>query len=202
MTSPSILVWDLPTRAFHWLLALAFVGAFATSDSERLRDWHVLFGYTMAGLVAFRIVWGVIGTRYARFSSFAFGPKRVLEYLKSVATPEPQHHVGHNPAGSWAIYALLVLVLFAAATGYAAFNDVGGRWMEELHEGMANTLTAMVGVHLAGVVLSSLLHRENFVRAMVTGYKVGERSHGIRRKHVVVASMILLTVLGFWIRYI
>lgn len=202
MTSFRILVWDLPTRAFHWLLALAFVGAFATSDSERLRDWHVLFGYTMAALVAFRVVWGVIGTRYARFSSFAFGPKSVLAYLKSLLTTEPQHHLGHNPAGSWAIYALLALVLFAAGTGYAAYSDVGGHWMEELHEGMANALMAMVGVHLAGVLVSSLLHRENLARAMVTGYKVGERSHGIRRKHVIVATMILLTVSGLWIRYI
>jgi cytochrome b len=202
MTSSKILVWDLPTRAFHWLLALAFVGAFATSDSERLRDWHVLFGYTMAALVAFRVVWGVIGTRYARFSSFAFGPKSVLAYLKSLLTTEPQHHLGHNPAGSWAIYALLALVLFAAGTGYAAYSDVGGHGMEELHEGMANALMAMVGVHLAGVLVSSLLHRENLARAMVTGYRVGERSYGIRRKHVIVATMILLTVSGLWIRYI
>ncbi|HMA88464.1 MAG TPA: cytochrome b/b6 domain-containing protein [Burkholderiales bacterium] len=202
MTSSKILVWDLPTRAFHWLLALAFVGAFATSDSERLRDWHVLFGYTMAGLVAFRVVWGAIGTRYARFSSFAFGPKTVLAYLKSLLSVEPQHHLGHNPAGSWAIYALLALVLFAAGTGYAAYSNVGGHWMEELHEGIANALMAMVAVHLAGVLVSSLLHRENLARAMVTGYKVGERSRGIRRKHVIVATMILLTVSGLWIRYI
>ena len=202
MTSSKILVWDLPTRAFHWLLALAFVGAFATSDSERLRDWHVLFGYTMAGLVAFRVVWGAIGTRYARFSSFAFGPKTVLAYLKSLLSVEPQHHLGHNPAGSWAIYALLALVLFAAGTGYTAYSNVGGHWMEELHEGIANALMAMVAVHLAGVLVSSLLHRENLARAMVTGYKVGERSRGIRRKHVIVATMILLTVSGLWIRYI
>ncbi len=174
MSKSRILVWDLATRAFHWLLALSFVGAFVTSDSERLRDLHVLLGYTMLGLVAFRLLWGVVGPRYARFSSFAFGPKSVVAYLKSLFTRAPQRHVGHNPAGSWAIYALLALTLLAAATGYATYNELGGHWTEELHEAAANALLAVVLVHVAGVLVSSVVHRENLVRAMLTGYKSGD----------------------------
>jgi len=168
---PKILVWDLAVRAFHWLLALSFLGAFLTAESERYRDVHVALGYAMLGLVAFRLVWGLVGTRYARFWSFAFGPRSVLTYVKSLFTRSPQHYLGHNPAGSWAIYALLASSLLAGASGYAVYEDIGGHWMEEMHETFANLLLAVVAVHLAGVVASSLLHRENLVRSMLTGYK-------------------------------
>ena len=166
-----IRVWDLPTRLFHWLLALSFAGAWLTAESERLRNVHVALGYAMLGLVAFRLLWGLVGTRYARFASFAYGPRQVLSYVKSLFTRSPQHYLGHNPAGSWAIYALLGLTLLAGATGYATYNDVGGHAMEDLHEAMANGLLALAGVHVAGVLASSLLHGENLVRSMINGYK-------------------------------
>lgn len=171
-----ILVWDLATRAFHWLLALSFAGAWLTAESERLRNVHVMLGYTMLGLVAFRLVWGLVGTRYARFRSFAYGPRAVLAYVKSLFTRSPQHYLGHNPAGSWAIYALLGLTVLAGATGYATYNDVGGHAMEEVHEAMANGLLGLVMVHIAGVAASSLLHGENLVRSMITGYKSDARA--------------------------
>ena len=173
MKHTKIRVWDLPTRLFHWLLAASFAGAFLTAESERLRDAHVILGYTMLGLVAFRLVWGILGPRYARFSSFAFGPRAVLGYLKSLLTRSPQHYLGHNPAGSWAIYALLALAALAGATGYATYNDIGGHAMEEVHEAIANGLLGAVIVHIAGVLASSLLHGENLVRSMITGYKAG-----------------------------
>lgn len=199
MEKPRVLVWDLPTRVFHWLLAASFIGAFATAESERLRDVHVILGYTMLGLVAFRLLWGVIGTRYARFGSFAFGPRSVLAYVKSLFTRSPQHHLGHNPAGSWAIYALLALTMLAGATGYATYNDVGGGWMEEAHEAAANALLAVVMAHIAGVFVSSLLHRENLARAMVTGTKPGNPGDGIGFRHRIVAAALLLAVAGFWV---
>ena len=169
-----IKVWDLPTRLFHWLLVVSFFGAYLTSESERLADVHVFLGYAVIGLIGFRLVWGLVGTRYARFSSFAYGPSRVVQYLKSLLTRKPEHYVGHNPAGSWVIYALLLLGLAAGASGYAVYNDIGGDWLEELHEGMAGTMLTVVIVHVLGVVVSSMLHRENLVRSMITGYKTGE----------------------------
>lgn len=193
-----ILVWDLPTRAFHWLLALSFAGAFLTAESERLRDLHVTLGYTMLGLVAFRLVWGVMGTRYARFTSFAYGPSQVLTYLKSLFTRSPQHYLGHNPAGSWAVYALLALSALAAATGYATYNDIGGHAMEEVHEALANGLLALVMVHIAGVLASSLLHGENLVRSMITGYKAGAAGAAIRYRHRIVGAMLVGSVAAFW----
>jgi cytochrome b len=199
MNNAKVLVWDLPTRVFHWLLALSFAGAFLTAESERLRDVHVMLGYTMLGLVAFRLVWGVIGTRYARFPSFAFGPRAVLAYLGSLFTRSPRHYLGHNPAGSWAIYALLGLSALAGASGYATYNDIGGHAMEEVHEALANGLLGMVMMHLAGVVASSLLHGENLVRSMITGYKSGAPGAGIRYRHRLVGAALVGTVAAFWI---
>ena len=109
MEKTRILVWDLPLRMFHWLLVVSFAGAFLTAESERVRDMHVALGYTFVGLLAFRLVWGVVGSRYARFASFAFGPEAVLAYLGSLLTRRPDHYVGHNPAGSWVIFAIVVL---------------------------------------------------------------------------------------------
>lgn len=198
MERTKVLIWDLPTRVFHWLLAASFVGAFLTAESERLRDVHVTLGYTMLGLVAFRLLWGVIGTRYARFSSFAFGAGSVLGYLKSFFARSPRHYLGHNPAGSWAIYTLLVLAVAAGLTGYATYNGIGGDWLEELHEGVANTLLAVVFVHVAGVLLSSLVHRENLVRSMINGLKTGGPGDGIRYRHRIVAAALVLAVVAFW----
>jgi cytochrome b len=199
MQKSKVLVWDVPTRVFHWLLALSFAGAFLTADSERYRDVHVMLGYTVLGLVAFRLVWGLIGTRYARFWSFAYGPRSVLTYVKSLFTHSPQHHPGHNPAGSWAIYALLALSLLAGASGYAAYNEIGGHWMEELHEALANTLLVVVFVHIGGVVVSSLLHRENLVRSMLTGYKSAKPGSGIRSRHRLIGAALIAAVAAFWL---
>lgn len=197
-----ILVWDLPTRLFHWLLAASFLGAFLTAESEYWRDIHVGLGYTVVGLIGFRLLWGVVGSRYARFSSFAFGPSKVLAYLKSLLSGSPRHYVGHNPAGSWAIYGLLALGLLTGASGYATYNELGGDWLEELHEGAANTMLALVGVHVAGVLVSSLLHRENLVRAMIDGYKWGEPGQGIRRYGWLVGLGLILGVGVLWTKLI
>ena len=198
MEKTKVLIWDLPTRVFHWLLAASFLGAFVTAESERFRDVHVALGYTMLGLIGFRLLWGVIGTRYARFGSFAFGPRSVVRYVKSLFTRSPQHHPGHNPAGSWAIYALLALAVVTGLTGYAAYNDLGGDWGEELHEAIANAMLAVVFVHIAGVVVSSLIHRENLARAMISGYKAGNPGDGIRYRHRLIAVLLVIATIGFW----
>ena len=191
-----VLVWDLPTRVFHWLLAFAFFGAYLSSDDDWL-VFHVVLGYTVLGLIAFRLVWGLVGTRYARFSSFTYGTQRVLAYLRSLATLRPEHHVGHNPAGSWAIWALLALGLASAASGWIALQT-RWHWLKDLHEVLSNAMLAVVGLHIAGVVVSSLLHRENLARAMVDGYKDGHPEDGIRGSVWVVGVLLAALVAGFW----
>lgn len=193
-----ILVWDAPVRVFHWLLVLSFAGAYLTAESERWRLVHVSLGYTLGGLVAFRILWGLMGTRHARFASFVRGPAAILRYLRAMLAGEPEHHVGHNPAGALAIVLLLLSSLAIVATGWAVYNDVGSNWAEELHEGAANFMLIVVAVHVAGVAVASWLHRENLVRAMVTGKKEGTPDVGIRRAWRPLALVMLVAVLGFW----
>jgi cytochrome b len=197
-TTERILVWDLPTRLFHWLLAGSFAGAWLTADSERWMDLHVTLGYTFAGLIVFRLVWGVIGTRHARFASFVRGPGAVLRYLGSLASARPEHHVGHNPAGGWAVLALLGLGALTALTGYASYNDYGGEWLEELHEGAASAMLTLVFIHIGAVLVSSLIHRENLVRAMLSGFKHGAPAEGIRRPRWLAAGALASLVVAFW----
>jgi len=197
-----IRVWDAPTRVFHWLLALCFVGAFLTGDSERYRDIHILFGYTLLGLIGFRLLWGVLGTRYARFSAFTFSLPALWAYFRSLLTAAPVHYIGHNPAGSWMIVILLVLGALTGITGYALNQELGGEWLEELHEGAANTMLAAVLVHIAGVIVSSILHRENLIQGMVTGYKTGTPAEGIRDTHGLIALGLLAGVIAFWLGWL
>ncbi|MCM2307318.1 MAG: cytochrome b/b6 domain-containing protein [Sulfuritalea sp.] len=178
----SVRVWDLPTRIFHWSLVASFATAFLTSESEKLRDIHVIAGYTLAGLIVFRLLWGFIGGGYSRFAEFLPTPRKLIDYLKSLLDGKPQHYVGHNPAGAVAIFLLLGFGLAAAASGWAVYEDVGGHFMEELHEGAANGMMAVVGIHIAGVIVSSWLHRENLVLAMITGWKTRHGRDSVQAK--------------------
>jgi cytochrome b len=197
MGNERILVWDLPTRLFHWLLAATFAGAWLTAESERWINVHVTLGYSFAGLIAFRLLWGFVGSRYARFSSFVTGTGPVARYLGSILTFRPEHHVGHNPAGGWAVLALLALGFATAFSGYAAYNG-GAHWLEELHEGAASAMLALVFVHIGAVLVSSLIHRENLVRAMWNGYKRGSPAEAIRRKRWIAAGALVALVAGIW----
>jgi cytochrome b len=193
-----ILVWDAPVRVFHWLMVVSFVGAYLTAESERWRLMHVTLGYTMAGLVVFRLLWGLVGTRHARFSAFVRGPGAVVGYLRSVLRGAPEHHAGHNPAGALAIVTLLLLAVGVSASGWAVYADAGSKWMEEAHEVLANLMLALVIVHVAAVALSSWLHRENLVAAMFGGRKAGAPDDGIRTARRGVAALVAAVVLVFW----
>ena len=149
----------------------SFVIAFLTADSEKLRDIHVFAGYALAALIAFRVAWGFVGGGYSRFAEFLPTPRKLIDYLKSLMAGKPQHYVGHNPAGAVAIFLLIGFGILAAASGWATYEDMGGHFMEELHEGASHGMMALVAIHIAGVMVSSWLHRENLVLAMITGRK-------------------------------
>lgn len=194
---PAARIWDLPTRVFHGLLIASFAGAWITAESERWRLVHVTLGLTMAGLVLWRLLWGFVGTRHARFADFVRGPAAVGRYLKSLRAGRPEHHVGHNPAGGWAILGLLGLTAVTTALGWATYSDWGGEWLGEGHEVAANLLIALVGVHVAGVLVGSWLHRENLIRAMITGRKAAEEAD-VRPRRAMGAAL-AAAVLGFWV---
>jgi cytochrome b len=194
---PRTLVWDAPVRIGHWLMVLCFAGAWLTAESERWQLAHLTLGYTMGGLVAFRIAWGLIGTRHARFASFIRGPQAVVAYLRSLLAGTPQHHTGHNPAGALSVVALLLLAIAVTFSGWAA--DGGpDHWLKEVHEAAASVMLAMVMLHVAAVAVSSWLHRENLVRGMVNGRKHARPGDGIKRAWRSVGALMLVAVLGFW----
>jgi cytochrome b len=192
------LVWDAPVRVFHWLMVASFAGAWLTAESERWRLIHVTLGYTMAGLVAFRILWGLVGTRHARFSSFVRGPAAAARYLGAMLRGRAERHTGHNPAGALAIIALLGLAVAVTLSGWATFNGVGGGGTGEAHEIAASLMLGMAVLHVAGVVAGSWMHRENLVAAMLDGRKAARPEDGVRSAWRSVAALMVVAVLGFW----
>lgn len=202
-----VLVWDLPTRVFHWTLVVCFFSAMATGDPDRFRDLHVYFGYVVLGLICFRIFWGFVGSRYARFKAFLYGPRAAFAYLGEVMAARADRHVGHNPAGSAGIYLLLALGLVICVSGIVTlgaeeaqgiFKTLADRPLGEftrgLHELLAWLMLALVLVHIAGVVIESRVHRENLAKAMFTGEKSARADEGIRYNHPWVALVILACV--------
>ena len=211
-----IRVWDPLVRVFHWSLVLSFTIAYLTGEEES--GLHIDAGYVVLGLILFRLVWGFIGTRYARFSDFVYSPKAVLGYLKSLTTNTPRHYTGHNPAGGWMVIAMLLCLAIVSVSGlkvYAIEEGLGPlagsthessiiftpayadddeheshedredesrvsgheneseEFWEEIHEASSNFMLLLIFLHVAGVMLSGRRHKENLVKAMITGNKPG-----------------------------
>lgn len=193
-----VLVWDPRIRLFHWILVAAFGAAYITQgepfeaiqehlESDWLQAIHVWAGYTIVGLLIFRLIWGFIGPRYARFSDFVRGPRHTIAYAKDVLTLRATRHLGHNPAGGAMIICLLFTLTVTVISGlglYGADQGLGplAGWLtntrdstahtlKEVHEFFANFTLLLIGGHLLGVIWESVLHRENLAHAMITGRK-------------------------------
>lgn len=181
-TPDKVKVWDPLVRIFHWSLVFFFLLAFITED-----DWlsvHVQAGYAVSMLIGFRLFWGLVGTRYARFFTFVKSPATVLSHLKGMLRLNAPHYLGHNPVAAIMIIALLVSITMTAFTGMITIASEGngplagtflaslnGEWMGEIHEFFANFTLLLVFAHLAGVVFSSFMEGENLAKAMITGRK-------------------------------
>lgn len=181
-TDNTIKVWDPLIRIFHWSLVFFFFLAYITED-----DWmtvHSFAGYSIAFLIIFRLVWGFIGTRHARFSDFVCSRQVVMSYLKQLSRGKAKRYIGHNPAGAAMIVMLLfsiAMTVFSGMSLYATeghgplaatfFSSLSEDVLEELHEFFANFTLLLVLTHVGGVLLSSLLHRENLIKAMINGRK-------------------------------
>lgn len=194
-----IAIWDPLVRLFHWLLVFAFALSYFSQGEpfenlrERLlteetwQDLHVWSGYAIAALLLFRLAWGFMGPRYARFSDFVQGPRATLRYLRQVLTLRARRYLGHNPAGGAMIVILLLSLTVTVAAGLALYGADkglgplagalagGGERMthtvKEIHEFFANFTVILVIGHLIGVAWESGLHRENLAWAMITGRK-------------------------------
>ncbi|OYY20803.1 MAG: cytochrome B [Polynucleobacter sp. 24-46-87] len=194
----AIMVWDMPVRVFHWLLVICFAGAWLTSESERLAMIHYAFGYTACLLVLIRLVWGVIGTRYARFTQFLKSPRAVIEHFMTMLRGHPHHDVGHNPAGGLVMFALMLLILLIGLTGYLSVKEFLGNVPSEAHEVVASLVLGLVIVHIIAAIGMSVIERQNLVRSMVTGKKKGFPEQGIRYPQYLIGALILLSSLYFF----
>lgn len=180
-----IKVWDPFVRVFHWILVAAFFIAYITEEDLILL--HTWAGYTVLGLVLSRILWGFIGSGYARFSSFVFSPATIKNFLKETLLLRAKRYIGHNPAGGAMVLLLLASLLITGASGIVIYGieenagplagmlaGAGDAWediAEAVHEFFANFTLFLVFVHVGGVIVESLIHRENLVRAMFNGFK-------------------------------
>ena len=210
-----IKVWDIAVRVFHWSLVGCFAIAFISA--EDFRKLHVVFGYSVLFLVLFRILYGLVGTKYARFSDFLYPPARITDYLKGLLTGRSKHYIGHNPVGGFMILIMLLSLLALTLTGLKAYGVKGhgplakyeisfmtnafadsdekenhdehdnrkrrsqknnrteknekDEFWEGVHEIVAYFTLFLVSIHIMGVLVSSLVHRENLIKAMITGRK-------------------------------
>lgn len=178
-----IKVWDPAVRIFHWSLVGAFGIAYFTEDDLQLL--HVNAGYVVGALLLFRLIWGFVGTRHARFRDFVAPPREVLAYLRRAVRFRSPRHLGHNPAGGAMVIALLVSLIVAVLSGIALYDttdfagplaglfrgELAADLLEGVHELAANATIVLVVVHIGGVLFASLEHGENLIRAMITGRK-------------------------------
>ena len=171
MRPDKIKVWDLLVRFFHWSLVIAYIIAWLTADEwDKVHDYA---GYLIGGLLVIRIIWGIIGTKYARFSQFIYRPSTVLTYIKDSLFHKSKRYIGHNPAGGAMIIALLLSLMGVTVTGIMMTMTAfwGREWVEDLHEAAAILTLVLVVLHIAGVIFASFEHKENLIKAMLTGWK-------------------------------
>jgi len=184
-TSQRVRVWDPLVRIFHWTLAGGFATAFIVEDD--LLGVHVWAGYLVLALIALRLVWGLIGTRHARFNDFVRKPSEILAYVRDALRLRAPRYLGHNPAGGAMVVALMIAIVLTGLSGLAVYGAEElsgplaplmsslpaswGHFFEEVHEVMANLTLVLIVAHVAGVIFSSLSHRENLIGGMITGWK-------------------------------
>jgi cytochrome b len=195
-----VLVWDIAVRIFHWMVVAAFFIAYATSAGGP-RNIHEFAGYTILALVSFRVIWGFVGGKHAHFSDFVCSPASVIAYARSLRTGKPKHYPGHNPLGGYMVIALIGMLFVITLAGNhlqalkdedrAAYLATAGlteeqakaqeirvpktprqRQWKEIHETAVDITLVLILLHVLGVVMSSRLHKENLVKAMVTGKKL------------------------------
>jgi cytochrome b len=209
------LVWDLPLRLFHWLLVLSMIASWVTAELGF--DWmqiHMYLGYWTIGLLTFRIIWGFIGPRHARFASFLTGPTGLWRYTKGLAAGTMIQTAGHNPLGGISVIVMLALVGFQAATGLFATDDivwtgpynsaVSGATADKLtslHHLNFNIILAAVSLHITAIVLYFLVKKQNLIAAMVHGKKVVPPHEAISKSEVVKAIVVIVISAGlvYWL---
>ena len=183
-SNQKIQVWDAPTRLFHWLTAALVVAAYVTWRLDWM-DWHAKAGYALLALVIFRLLWGVVGSDTARFCRFVASPRLAIHHLQHALRREPDHQVGHNPAGAWMVLFLLALLLGETLSGLYVANDVAdqGPLTELVPARIANAITALhwilwdallaaIALHIVAIAIYAIAKRHDLLTPMITGQKL------------------------------
>ncbi|MFU2489671.1 cytochrome b/b6 domain-containing protein [Thauera sp. WH-1] len=204
MSKTRVRVWDLPTRLFHWLLAALAVAAYVTGQlGGSYMEWHGRVGIAIVGLLSFRLVWGVIGSTYARFSDFVPGPAHLWAHLRGHWSG-----LGHNPLGALSVIALLGVMLYQAVTGLFSNDEIAfsgplralvssdtSNWLSGLHRQNYWPIIILVGLHVGAVLFYALVKKDNLVGPMITGHKdVDEADAKPAQGGGVVALLIALAI--------
>lgn len=192
-TGVDVRVWDLPTRLFHWTLVLLIVLLYASGEYDLLdMRWHFWAGYATLALIAFRVLWGLIGSQTSRFAEFLRGPTAVFAYIRSLRSGA-RAGVGHNPLGGWSVLALLLCVLLQAVSGLFASDDIDNegplvahvsnytvKWMTRVHNWNQTLLLTLIGVHIGAVLVYLLVKHDNLVGPMFSGLRRVAEPQGLR----------------------
>ena len=204
MNNQRIRIWDLPTRLFHWMLAISVIAAIVTGKAGGNQiDWHGRIGVLIVGLIAFRIVWGMLGSTYARFAQFAPTPAKIRAYLRGELRTN-----GHNPLGALSVFALLGLLIVQTATGlvsnddiafYGPLFDLAGRELSNkltgIHHQLSNVLMILAALHVIAVLFYVLHRKQDLVKPMITGWKDNAEGESARGGGIT-ALVVALTVAG------
>ena len=201
-----VLVWDAPTRLFHWLVVVLVAGAYATLKLNWM-DWHVRIGEALLALVLFRLLWGCFGSETARFGSFVASPASAVRHLRHLFRREPDLQVGHNAAGGWMVLLLLALLLLETLSGLYVYNEVADEgplsetvpaWIANaistLHAMVWDVLLAVVTLHVLVIALYALVKRHNLLRPMLGGYKPLPTTIAAPRQKPILLALLLLLI--------
>ncbi len=184
------LIWDFPTRLFHWLLVAGITAQWLTGEYlDDAIDWHFTIGYCVLGLIIFRILWGFLGTRYAKFSSLPLNPRHALDYARSLPDKHSKPHAGHNPVGSWMVLIMLLAVLLQAVSGLFVSDEIFSEGpyrsvaskavlevMEFIHFNLFDVLLILIGLHVSAALFYQLYKKQAIITAMFSGKKTVEAS--------------------------
>lgn len=200
-SNKKILIWDLPIRYFHWFLVIGFSGAaiiaLGFGDDHPNFAYHAIIGLILFLMVILRILYGFIGTTYARFKSFLFNPTELFGYLKSALMRNDKPYLGHNPGTAYAMFVMLALIIGIVLTGIQL--GLGNENLEELHEIFVYTLLGIVGLHIIGIIFHIFRHRENIIASMIHGKKTSDSESGISssRPVILIIFLALLSLFTF-----
>ncbi len=182
------------------MLVACFAGAWITGESEKFRLWHLAFGYTASALISFRVLWGIIGTRYARFSSFVTTPKEATDHLRELIRGSQKHYLGHTPLGAWMMLSLMACILLLVLSGYMLYHELID-W-DDLHEGLANLCFTLVIFHVLAAIVMSRLEKENLIKSMWSGYKSTATDARSVHRLSAIAILLLCSAIYFFLQLV